>query len=90
MLTPWQAVGKQMSPNQTVEMDTGTRKGHYEEIEHPACHIIKTSKPGVSCDYDGTDILSVASLFIFLGSKMYLPKIKLLWFAYYWLIIDVI
>lgn len=43
-----------MAPNQTVYMEVETRKGHREEIEHLACRIIKTFKPGASFDYDGT------------------------------------
>lgn len=53
-----------MAPNQTAEMEAETRKGHREEIEHLACCIIKTFKPGASFDYDRTVNLSAISLFI--------------------------
>ncbi len=53
-----------MTPNQTADMRAETRKGHREEIEHPACRIIKTFKPEASFDYDGTVNLFAISLFI--------------------------
>lgn len=53
-----------MAPNQTADMKAETRKGHGEEIEHLACHIIKVFMPGASFDYDGTFNLFAISLFI--------------------------
>lgn len=53
-----------MAPNQTADIEAKTSKGHGEEIEHLACRIIKTFKPGASFDYDGTVNLSAISLFI--------------------------
>lgn len=53
-----------MAPNPTADMQAETRKGHREEIEHLACRIIKTFKPGASFDYDGTVNLFAISLFI--------------------------
>ena len=64
-----------MAPNQVADMEAGTRKGHWEKIEHLACRIIKTFTPGASFDYDRTVDLSPISLFISLVRvEMYVQR----------------
>lgn len=53
-----------MAANQTADMKAETRKGHWEEIEHLACRIIKTLKPEASFDYPGTGNVLFKNLFL--------------------------